>query len=310
MDNLKISVPEVLNHIKHIELPLRLNGPMGSCAEEVLRYGACVGSSIECHTSLKRAMNHARNHIDTLEQSGRAVESGRVILADRLTSSKGRFTRNWHAPSGGLWGCLVHANSLTPYSAMLLSLAVGTAACESIRQAGVERAALRWVNDVLIDEAKVAGFLIESHTGPVYGEQFHLVGFGINVNNRDFPDELTGQAASIGEVLGRVVDIKSFALTFIAKLVWNIGLLYYVEAKHLDRITPPESMEYPMEHPVINSWKSLSNSLGKRVVFGYDVVENPQYHGVVTGLAFDGGLQMTLDDGSAITEYSGEIRYL
>ncbi len=306
MGNLKLSVQEVANNIKKNELPLRRNEAMGSFAAEVLQYGAFIGSSIECHSSLKRAMDHARRYIDYQEGKGRSVNSGRIILADKLTASKGRFSRIWHAADGGVWGCLIHANTLTPHSAMLLSLAVGAAACETVRQAGVENAALRWVNDVLIDGVKVAGFLIESHTGPAFGEQFHLIGFGINVNNLDFPAELAGQATSIRNVLGQTIDLKIFILHFIAKLAWNIGLLYYIEAKHLGWITSPGDME----HPLLSSWKSLSNTLGKKVTFGYDVIEKPQYNGIVTGLAADGGLQLVLEDGSTITEYSGEIRYL
>jgi BirA family biotin operon repressor/biotin-[acetyl-CoA-carboxylase] ligase len=306
MENLQLSTQEVLDHIRQVELPIRRNEGNGDIADEVVRYGSFVGSSVECHANLERAMNHARLHIDTTERSGRSVESGRVILAGSLSGSKGRFTRSWHAPDGGLWGCLIHADTLMPHSAMLLSLAVGVAACETVRQAGVENGALRWVNDVLIDGAKVAGFLIESHTGPVNGEQFHLIGFGININNRDFPTELADTAASIRDVLGRPVILKNFALHFIAKLVWNIGLLYFTEAKQPDWINAPENIE----HPVIRRWKLLSDTLGKRVAYGCDIIEKTQYCGVVTGIGYDGGLHMTLDDGSSITEYSGEIRYL
>lgn len=306
MENLQLSTQELRDHIREVELPGRRKEAMGNFADEVVRYGSFVGSSVECHARLERAMNHARFHIDAMERGGRSVESGRVILAGTLSGSKGRFVRSWHAPDGGLWGCLIHADTLMPQSSMLLSLAVGVAACETIRQIGGDNAVLRWVNDVLIDGAKVAGFLIESHNGPVNGEQFHLIGFGINVNNRNFPTELSGTATSLCDVLGRNLTLKNFALHFIAKLVWNIGLLYFTEAKQPDWITAPENLE----HPVIKRWKSLSDTLGKRVACGYDVIEKPQYYGVVSGIGLDGGLQMDLADGSSITEYSGEIRYL
>ena len=306
MSVLPITAGEVLAYLENIELPGRRKGPMGHYADEIMRYGGFVGSSIECHDCLERAMERGRQHIDAEEQKGFSVQSGRIILARTLTGSKGRFTRSWHAPPGGLWGCLIHANTLTPKSTLLLSLAVGVAACEALSLLGSVKKHIRWVNDVLIDGAKVAGFLIEGHRGPRWGEQFHLIGFGINVNNHTFPEELRDIATSVRIGAGTPVDLKRFSLDFIAKLAWNIGLLYFVEAQ----------MSYSREeregfcHPVLQRWKELSDTIGRKVVFGYDVVTNPQYSAIVTGVAEDGGLQMMLDDGIALTEHSGEIRYL
>ena len=306
MTNLQLTADHVSLHLTKIELPARRNGVMGSFADEIVRYGSFVGSSIECFANLPRAMEYSRSHIDIEENSGRSVKNGRVIIAEQLTGSKGRFTRTWHAPPGGLWGCFIHANSLMPQSALLLSFAVGIAACEALREYGAESTYLRWVNDVLIEGAKTAGFLIESYTGPKWGEQFHLVGFGINVNNHEFPDDIEKIATSLSSKIKEPVDLQDFSLSFISKLAWNIGLLYFVEAK-----TPDWASEgSECIHPIIARWKELSDTVGQRVLFGYDVTEKPQYSASVTGIGADGGLQMVLDDGLEITEHSGEIRYL
>lgn len=306
MKNLAPTAGEVLDYITNVELPARQKEALGSSAKQIIQYGAFVGSSVEYHARLGRAMDHGRLHIDTEERSGRAVHNGRVILAGGLSGSKGRFSRSWHAPEGGLWGCLIHGNTLMPQSAMLLSLAVGIAACEAVRQEGVANAAVRWVNDVLSGSAKLAGFLIESHTSPVWKEQFHLIGFGINVNNTLFPAELRDIASSLCDVMGRPIDLKNFTLNFIAKLVWNIGLLYFTEAQQPD--VREEYAEF--EHPIITRWKELTDTLCRKVKYGNDVLEKPQYSAYVTGIEPNGGLQMVLDDGTTITEHSGEIRYL
>ncbi len=303
---LPITVAEIQAYFENVELPGRRKEAMGDSADEVMRYGGFVGSSIECHDCLERAMERGRQHIDEQEQKGVSVRNGRIILARTLTGSKGRFTRSWHAPPGGVWGCLVHANTLTPKSTLLLSLAVGIAACEALGMAGSLEKHIRWVNDVLIAGAKVAGFLIEGHRGPRWGEQFHLVGFGINVNNQTFPEELRDIATSVRNETGAPVDLKQFSLDFIAKLAWNIGLLYYVEAQ----ISESREERQGLCHPILKRWKELSDTIGRKVVFGYDVVTNPQYSAFVTGIADDGGLQMMLDDGIVLTEHSGEIRYV
>lgn len=302
MSNLQLSVEEITFFLQTVELPSRRKGPLGLMAEEVIRYGSFVGSSVECHKSLLRAMAHGRLHIDTIEKQGESVRSGHVILAETLTASKGRFDRSWHAPEGGLWGCLLHANTLSPSSAILLSLSVGIAACETLKKLGCPDCSVRWVNDVLAADRKIAGFLVESHTSPSK-EQFHLVGFGINVNNSEFPGDLEDIATSLTTETKEKIDLKEVALEFLGKLVWNIGLLYYVEARDFHR-------EHFVEHPIIQRFKELTSSIGKRVSFGNNVILQPQFQAKVIDICDDGGLQLQLDDGNIITEHSGEIRYV
>ncbi len=273
--------------------------------ERILRCGAFVGSVVECHPLLGRAMDRARCHIAAMEQAGRSVHNGTVILADRLDGSKGRFDRIWHAPQGGLWGCLIHANTLLPQSRNLIPLAVGVACCEAVRETGVA-AELRWVNDILVSGQKTAGFLIESFFSPVHREEFNLVGFGINVNNRRFPDELKDTAVSLAQALGRPLDLRQFALVFLAKLAFAFGLLYDGEQMALDG----GDGGYPGRHRVLENWLNLSGTIGRRVLFGFDVVREPQYQAVVTGVSDTGGLVLRFDDGHEKTEYCGEIRYL
>ena len=85
-----------------------------------------------------------------------------------------------------------------------------------------------------------------------------------------------------------------------------MGLLYFVDNRGSDSL-----MEFSGDsHPIIERWKELTNSLGRKVVFGNDVLTQPQYSAHVRGIAEDGGLQLVLEGGEEITEHSGEIRYL
>lgn len=276
-------------------------------SQKVVRYGAIVGSSIECHQTLDRAMVRARNLISKSAEQNCSFASGSVILADVMGGSKGRFTRSWHAPAGGLWGCMVHGNDLLASSRQFIPMAVGVACCEAIRESGVDDAEIRWVNDVLIAGAKVAGFLVEGYTEPIRSEEFTLVGFGININNCTFPKELDGLAVSLKQNLKRDVDLVQFTETFLARLAWNIGLLYHEEAKAM--AGAPYSAAGG-EHMVLQSWKNLSSTVGREVVYGFDVITNPQYRAKVMGVDSGGGLVLRLEDGNIKTEYSGEVRYL
>lgn len=276
-------------------------------AELVCRYGGQVGSRIECHRHLPRAMDYARSQIAKAEGEGRSLASGTVILVDRLSGSKGRFSRSWHAPAGGLWGCLIHVNSLLPSSRRFLPFAIGVACCEALRSMGIANSWLRWVNDVLVDGKKVAGFLAESFTSAGYGEEYDLLGFGINVNNTDFPAELAATATAIAAIQGKPVDVTAFTSLFLTKLSWNVGLLYYEEARELsgDGFSGANG-----RHLLLESWLDLADTIGRRVVFGFDVITAPQYEAEVLDLDDDGGLVLQLADGWCKTEYCGEVRYL
>ena len=295
------------------ELPNRQQNPQLPSPEKIIRYGAIIGSVIQCHSSMGRAMEQARQHIINLEEAGGSAASGTVILADTLMHSKGRFARTWHAPLGGLWGCLILADTFMPRARTLLPLALGVACCEAVRDLGAKKACVRWVNDVLVSGQKIGGFLVEGFRSPRYGEEYHLLGFGININNNCFPGTLADMAVSLSHTLGNPVNLHDFTLSFLAKMTWNIGLLCYEEEQDLHRDCSWQDSgdsEGQKNHLLLEQWKNLSDTLGRRVLYGYDIQKNPQYEATVTGIRPDGAIVMRLDDGNQIIEHSGELQYL
>lgn len=305
-NSLTLLVPSILDdYVETVELPWRRKkGLLNS--EVIFRYGAYAGSVIRVYPTLDRAMDTVRGHIRSCEESGKSVANGSLVLASSLSLSKGRFSRTWHAPPGGLWGCLLLADTFLPQFRNYLPLIPGIACCEALHQEGASNAAIRWVNDVLLGGKKQAGFLMEGFCSPIHKENYHLLGFGLNINNESFPPELQETAVSLSQVLKRPVELSSFALSFLAKLRYYIGLLLHEEEQWLKR---GGGDEYLDEHPIIRRWKELSDTLGKRVLFGYDVVTKPQYEALVSDLAGDGALVLQHDDGTCSVEHSGEIRY-
>ena len=167
---------------------------------------------------------------------------------------------------------------------------------------------IKWVNDVLLEGRKVAGILVESLIGPRSGEEYVLIGAGINVNNNDFPPELEGLAACMASFCGKDLDVSEVAKVLLAKLAWNIGLLYFQEEQELAGL---DGCQTGKHHFLQDQWRKLSDSAGRLVSFGYDVQQDPQYEARVIGLDDDGGLRLLhLEDGVVITEYGGEIVYL
>lgn len=313
----KLLTPDYLHKIlKDEEIPLRSRSFPPEMVKAVLRYGAVVGSTIEHYPKIPRGMDKARWLILDAEAKKRSFHTGLVILADEMAQSKGRFKRFWYAPKGGLWMTLVMVNTLLPESSLLFPMAAGVSCCEVLRHYGIA-AHIKWVNDVLVNRSKIAGILTETFTGQYSGEEYVLLGIGINVNNEWFPQELFAKAASVKSSLKKEVNLSELAARLIVKLRWNIGLLYYEEdrsleehggiAKRHEEETPNMS---PHEHLLLQSYKGLTDIFNKRVLFGFDVQEHPQFEARVVGLDNSGGLIMEMDDTSIIVRHSGEIIYL
>jgi BirA family biotin operon repressor/biotin-[acetyl-CoA-carboxylase] ligase len=283
----------------------------------VFRYGAPVASTIQRYDKLERGMGQAKSLISEYEDSGRAFPSGLVITANELTGGQGRFRRYWHAPTGGLWMTVVLVNTLMPASSILYSLAPGVAACETIRE-DIPGAQLKWVNDVHVGGRKICGVLVETMRGPVSGEEYVLLGIGININNSKFPAELADLAVSCKQLLDLEMDVNRLAVRFLARLTWNVGLLHYEEERILaehgpDVLADPAAMVEALagrEHLLVDSWKQLSDTVGRRVLFGQNVQEKPQFEATVKAVGGDGSLLLELEDGSLVNENSGEITYL
>ncbi|MBC8319080.1 MAG: biotin--[acetyl-CoA-carboxylase] ligase, partial [Desulfobulbaceae bacterium] len=272
----------------------------------IFRYGGAVASTIHYSPFLSRGMEKAREMITDYEKQGNSFPSGKVVAAERLESGKGRFQRSWYAPSGGIWLTMVLVNTLLPEISRFIPLAAGVACCETVLENGIP-GKIKWVNDVHVDGRKVAGILTETMVGPESGEEYILIGVGLNVNNEKFPPELADTAGSLRTLGGREYDVNLVATDLLAKLVWNIGLLHFEEEQRL-LVTDEQKTHHFL---LLEQWQNLSDSAGRRVLFGYDVQKEPQYQADVLGIADDGGLQMRLlEDNSMVTEYSGEIIYL
>ena len=297
------------------EIPLRSRTFDPDLIKTVFRYGAMVGSAIEHHEHLARGMDRARQLINETEEADRSFKSGMVIQADTMNDSRGRFQRSWDAPKGGLWLTLVIVNTLLPENSRLYPMAAGAACCEVMQGYNLP-AHIKWVNDVLVAGKKIAGVLTESTIGRHSGEEYILIGIGINVNNDIFPDEIADTAISIKQCLNEKIDLTMLSARVLAKLCWNIGLLHFDEARYLaDEYGNETALEEAahttsLHNLLLSSYGKLTDIYNRRVIFGFDVQKEPQYEATIHGLDATGGLILKLDDGTAVVEHSGEITYL
>jgi BirA family biotin operon repressor/biotin-[acetyl-CoA-carboxylase] ligase len=124
---------------------------------------------------------------------------GTVVVAKEMTGGRGQGNNTWHAPIGGWYASIIVRDIKDP---RFLTLALGNAVANLMEIAGAD-AKLKWVNDVWIDDKKVAGVLVE---GESTGDQidFLVAGIGINFNGTatTFPGELSASSITLEDALG------------------------------------------------------------------------------------------------------------
>jgi BirA family biotin operon repressor/biotin-[acetyl-CoA-carboxylase] ligase len=94
----------------------------------------------------------------------------------------------------------------------VLTLALGLATVEAIRKTTGLCCDLRWPNDALLGEKKVAGILVQLSGGAA------IAGIGINVNHESFPEEIAGLATSLRLQSGRVCDREALLDALLASV--------------------------------------------------------------------------------------------
>ena len=130
---------------------------------------------------------------------------GLVVLAEAQTRGRGRQGRRWISPAGA--NILLSIVLLDPPPAGpcdTATIAAGLAVAEGIEDATALRTGLKWPNDVLLDDEKVAGVLVE--TARVGPRSALVVGVGINVNASPPGDEVDRPATHLARHLGQPVE--------------------------------------------------------------------------------------------------------
>ncbi len=180
----------------------------------------------------------------TLAEQG--ATEGTIVLAEEMSGGRGRLSRKWYAPRGGLWFTLILRPHDTRYS-QLLSLAIGLGIVKGIENNLGVRTSLKWPNDVLYDEKKLAGILVEGKIEVPY-IKYILVGVGVNVNN-EIPFDLRDTAISLKDILKRHVP----RIPLLRSILVEIDRYYNILVSRGDY------------KRIIVEWKNYSSTIGRRI---------------------------------------------
>jgi BirA family biotin operon repressor/biotin-[acetyl-CoA-carboxylase] ligase len=146
----------------------------------------------------------------TNAESLRQIEAGRIapfaVVSEMQTAGRGRRGRVWVSPyCENLYFSLVLKLGDGLRQLEGLSLSVGLAVLQSLKEVGLSAVGLKWPNDILASGSKVAGVLIEL-VGDVADTCHVVIGVGINVNMHSAHQEIDQSWTSVNLETGKSLD--------------------------------------------------------------------------------------------------------
>jgi BirA family biotin operon repressor/biotin-[acetyl-CoA-carboxylase] ligase len=162
------------------------------------------------HLHIHQILTSTNSEAMTLAQNG--AEDGTVVVAESQSAGRGRHARTWFSPPGLNLYCSIIVRGLGRGLSLAdwlswVPLTTALAAAEAVQGVAATSLALKWPNDLLLDERKVGGILCESSL-TIPGNPIVVIGIGLNVNvpRELFPDELRPIATSLFESSHRLID--------------------------------------------------------------------------------------------------------
>lgn len=147
---------------------------------------------------------------------------GTVIVAGSQTGGRGRMGRSFHSPEGrGLYFSVILRPDCAAGDLMHLTCAVAVAVRDAIARLTGLNPGIKWINDLVCGDKKVAGILTELSLFPGSSKvACAIVGIGINCRQReeDFPPELRSIAGSLAMAAGQDVSPAHLAAAIMESL--------------------------------------------------------------------------------------------
>lgn len=227
-----------------------------------------------------------------LDMARRGAPEGTVALTEEQTAGRGRRGHNWFSPSGiGIWTSFLLRPRIPGKHLPPLTICAAYAVAKCIEENTDVGICIKWPNDILINNRKVAGILAETKTmlreGPCV-----VVGIGINVNHTAnvFPDELQETATSLRIAKGELISRQPL----FCKLIETFESVYHTYLESGLRDILPEIT------PRL-AW------LGEMVEVNDPATPTS---GRVIEIKEDGSLLLETQDRGCIAVHSGTISYM
>lgn len=249
----------------------------------------------KCRTMGKSRYVHHESIDSTNAKARRLAEAGcpegTLVVAEQQTAGKGRKGRDWVSPAEtGIYATLVLRPPLPMEDTPLLTLLTAVAVAEAILEVTALHPTIKWPNDILVNERKVAGILTEV-SSDVDRVEFALIGLGLNVNTekKDLPQRPIFPATSLAIEAGASQNRPALLAQWLEHFESGYSLLVSGNRQ-----------------PLLDRWKALAELTGRRVTISriHDSIS-----GTITNIDTDGALLLQTPDGQEHRILSGDIAF-
>ena len=145
-----------------------------------------------------------------------------MFLAKSQLNGRGRLSREWISKKNdGVYMSVLFNTNFKTDNIPFLSVIAGLSVCKAINNFTDNKSFIKWPNDIIINNKKVCGILLESK---IYSSNLSsiILGIGINVNNKYFDKTIESKATSIFWETGKNIEFKE-----IISSVLNYFSFYY-----------------------------------------------------------------------------------
>lgn len=225
----------------------------------------------------------------TAQELARAgAPEGTVVLAEEQTGGRGRLSRAWVSPLGGLWFSIILRPTVLPARAPEITFLAAVACVQAFeRYPGVD-VGIKWPNDLVWRDRKLGGILTEL-SGEFDRVNHVVLGVGINVNlnEDDFPPGLRAVTTSVSAITGFPVSRRRLLRELLVSL------------EHWYRVWLADGFS-----PVVQAWKRMHSWLDRPVRV---VNVEGEWTGIAVGIDDDGALLLKTDNGLTKRIIAGDV---
>ena len=206
-----------------------------------------------------------------------SVDNFTVVVAKNQTSGRGQMNANWIVDAGKslTFSVFCKFSNLTIANFKYLNYCVSLSVYEAVKYLKLPRLAIKWPNDIMSENKKVAGILIENILS-LTKISSSVIGIGINVNQNSFSNDLPN-ASSIKIITGKDTDLDLLFNKVLYCLKQKIELLHKKEYGVLEE-------EY------------LNVLYKKNVPSMFKTSKNILFMGKIVGVSNMGNLQIELEN--------------
>lgn len=156
---------------------------------------------------------------DYAKSNANKLKHGAVIFTTNQTNGRGSKRHSWSSMKNESIALSILVKDISVKFLKIIPIMTAISAIDVLNSVGIENAKIKWFNDIVIENKKVAGLLCESVVQGKYADV--IVGIGMNINSSSFVFQKLGlnHAGSLLTQTG-----KEYNIAFIVKL-----LVEYIE---------------------------------------------------------------------------------